>query len=119
MQREYLFVYGSLAPSKANSHLLTPLNGHWQKAWVRGHLFRKGRQGTLGYPALTPDEQAPWQEGLLFSHSKISPTFWQALDQFEGSGYQGMQVTGKLANRQFVRANIYAYRDATIRHNCP
>lgn len=115
---QHLFVYGSLAPGKANSHWLAPLNGRWRKAWVRGYLYRHGKQGTLGYPAFTPDEQAPWQAGLLFSHPHLSPQFWRQLDQFEGTGYQRTQVAAKLANQQLITANIYAYRPAIIGHNC-
>lgn len=116
---QHLFVYGSLAPGKANSHWLAPLKGRWQKAWARGHLFRHGKLGTHGYPAFIPENNAPWQAGLLFSHPKLSNSFWQALDQFEGAGYERKLINIKLANKSEVEAHVYAYLRATIGHNCP
>ncbi len=39
---ERLFVYGTLAPGKPNAHMLGAVAGHWQEAWINGHLLKKG-----------------------------------------------------------------------------
>ena len=65
MQR--LFVYGTLAPGRPNSHMLEAIGGAWRRASVRGTLHPEGWGATLGYPAIVLGEDGRKVEGSLFS----------------------------------------------------
>ena len=53
-----LFVYGTLAPGRANEHQLASLQGTWEKAWVKGHLFEEGWGIAQGFPGIRLDIDA-------------------------------------------------------------
>ena len=102
-----LFVYGTLAPGKANGHFLKPLPGHWQSAWTYGLLYPKGIGLTLGYPAVDISGEDKI-EGLLFTSKQLAD-LWPVLDEFEGEGYCRTAVTIYLtADQQPRQAYIYA-----------
>jgi len=105
-----LFVYGTLAPGCPNEHVLQPLNGHWQKAYVRGHLHRKGWGAALGYPALQLDPQAERVEGWLFSSTTLAD-FWPRLDAFEGDAYRRESVQVILASGERQVAWVYVVNE--------
>ena len=48
-----LFVYGTLAPGRANEHQLASLQGTWEKAWVKELFLR--RVGALRKVSLESD----------------------------------------------------------------
>ena len=50
--KQRLFVYGTLAPGRPNEHVLAPLGGTWQPAFVRGRLHAQGWGAAPGYPAI-------------------------------------------------------------------
>lgn len=50
MQR--LFVYRTLAPGRANHHVLAGIPGTWEVATLRGELIEKGWGAAMGYPGI-------------------------------------------------------------------
>lgn len=106
-----LFVYGTLAPGRSNEHILAPLDGAWQPASVRGHLYPQGWGATLGYPALDPDVAGGEVSGLIFSSDKLA-AFWPTLDEFEGEGYKRVLIEARLDSGEPVTAYVYVLRRA-------
>lgn len=103
-----LFVYGTLAPNRANHHIMMPIkNGLWQPASIYGKLFPNGWGLSSGYPAVIPDEQGEKIEGFLFSSPELN-CHWARLDEFEGVGYNRVPVTAYLDNGETVDAFVYA-----------
>lgn len=84
--KQRLFVYGTLAPGRPNSHLLETIGGAWCRARVRGTLHEKGWGATLGYPAIVLDPRGEEIEGALFSSERLGD-HWARLDDFEGPAY--------------------------------
>ena len=105
-----LAVYGSLAPGKANHHLLAKHDGVWTRGRVRGDLVNAGWGAAGGFPGLRPRSNGPWVAvQVLESPSLIHG--WQALDEFEGSEYRRVVVPvySEEPDADFLfDANIYA-----------
>ena len=91
------FVYGTLMPGCANENQLGGLQGTWEEAVVRGHLFEEGRGIARGFPGIRLDSNAPKVTGWLF-RSKDSPGHWERLDHFEGPGYRRVEVVAKVVS---------------------
>ena len=81
-----LFVYGTLAPGRANEHILADVPGQWEPASVSGRLLEQGWGAAVGYPGLVLDQQGSEVRGFLFSSEALAEQ-WARLDQFEGPGY--------------------------------
>ena len=105
-----LAVYGSLAPGKANHHLLAKHTGVWTRGRVRGDLLNAGWGAAGGFPGLLPRDDGPWVAvEVLESPSLIDG--WAALDEFEGAEYQRVivPVFSEEPDAHFLfDANIYA-----------
>lgn len=108
---QHLFVYGTLAPNQPNEHILAPINGIWQPATIRGKLYPNGWGATLGFPAVIPDtsheNQGEIVKGLVFSSAELDK-HWQRIDDFEGEGYQRIEVETTLENGEKLTAFVYA-----------
>ena len=104
-----LFVYGSLAPSRPNAHVLSDVVGTWEPATVNGMLVQEGWGATLGYPAIVLSESADAVEGLVFSSPHLHE-HWQRLDEFEGDGYMRVLAPVRLRSGGAVEAYVYAAR---------
>ena len=76
MQRELLFVYGTLRAGGSNdiAHI-APAARRFADARVRGRLYDLG-----AYPALLLDAGAPWVRGELY---EVPAHAWAALDALE------------------------------------
>lgn len=105
MQR--LFVYGTLAPGRANAHVLAPVPGTWRPASVRGRLFETGWGAAAGYPAIVPDDAGAPVEGLIFESEELH-RHWARLDAFEGEGYARVRTRARLQDGTWVEAWVYA-----------
>ena len=101
-----LFVYGTLAPGRANEHQLDGLEGTWVQARVRGYLFEAGWGAAQGFPGIRLDNEGPEVSGWLF-RSRDLVEHWERLDRFEGPGYRRVEVTAKVANGEVLPACIY------------
>ena len=101
-----LFVYGTLAPGRANEHQLDGLEGTWVQARVRGYLFEAGWGAAQGFPGIRLDNEGPEVSGWLF-RSRDLVEHWERLDRFEGPGYRRVEVTAKVANGEVLPAYIY------------
>ena len=102
-----LFVYGTLAPGRANAHVLAPIPGEWEPATVTGTLLADGWGAAAGYPGLIPDEHGAEVAGLLFSSDALAD-HWARLDAFEGEGYRRVLTTATRADGTTVEAHVYA-----------
>lgn len=102
-----LFVYGSLAPGRANAHMLAKVPGTWETATVRGTLRHEGWGAAIGYPGIVIDERGDEVAGFVFSSEELS-AHWAQLDQFEGEGYVRVLAPAKLGNGTLVQAYVYA-----------
>ena len=101
-----LFVYGTLAPGRANEHQLDGLDGTWVQASVRGYLFEAGWGAAQGFPGIRLDNEGPEVSGWLF-RSRDLVEHWERLDRFEGPGYRRVEVTAKVASGEILPAYIY------------
>lgn len=107
---ERLFVYGTLAPNRVNHHIMTPIaNGNWTPATIRGKLMADGGWGSaLGFPAVVPRADGEVVQGFVFSSDDLV-NHWQRLDEFEGEGYQRVEVMAMLESGEQVTAFVYAF----------
>ncbi len=107
---EHLFVYGTLAPNRPNSHILRNIDatGVWKQAKVIGELESKGWGAEVGFPGLKLSTETGMEiEGLLFSSAKLQD-HWAELDQFEGSEYSRELVDAILEDGSIQQAFVYA-----------
>lgn len=104
-----LFVYGSLAPGRANAHVLAEVPGTWEAATVRGTLRHEGWGAAIGYPGIVIDEHGEEVAGFVFCSEELS-SHWARLDRFEGEGYQRVPVSARLEDGSVVQAQVYALR---------
>lgn len=109
----HLFVYGSLAPGRANAHVLADVAGQWEPASVRGTLHASGWGAAIGFPGLVLDDQAQDVAGLLF-HSDELDRHWARLDEFEGEGYRRVLTDARRGDGSIVQAWVYCLADAPV-----
>jgi gamma-glutamylcyclotransferase (GGCT)/AIG2-like uncharacterized protein YtfP len=102
-----LFVYGTLAPGRANAQVLAPIPGEWEPATVTGTLLPEGWGAAAGYPGIILDEHGGDVAGLLFSSDRLAE-HWPRLDAFEGNGYQRVLTTATRSDGTAVEAYVYA-----------
>ncbi|MDX1644332.1 MAG: gamma-glutamylcyclotransferase [Thermoanaerobaculia bacterium] len=108
-----LAVYGTLAPGKANHHLVEPLRGSWRRGEVRGSLHPHGWGATLGFPALVWDPAAdPIGVDLLESPALASA--WPELDAFEGEAYLRILVPVASPRHSVEPTEVAAIRVANL-----
>jgi gamma-glutamylcyclotransferase (GGCT)/AIG2-like uncharacterized protein YtfP len=105
-----LFAYGTLAPGRANAHLLADVHGTWEPATLRGHLVQAGWGAALGYPAVLLDnDPADAVSGMLLTSDALDGV-WDELDAFEGDGYQRVIVDVTVADGTRRSAQAYVLR---------
>ena len=105
MQR--LFVYGTLAPGRANHAVIADIPGTWQAASLRGRLLDEGWGAAMGCPGIVPALDGDEVEGFVLS-SRHLEDHWPRLDAFEGDGYARVPVTVSIAGAGEVTAYVYA-----------
>ncbi|MCF2858103.1 gamma-glutamylcyclotransferase [Pseudoalteromonas sp. SMS1] len=105
-----LFVYGTLAPNRPNSHLLENIGGSFEKAFVKGDLFEEGWGAEQGYPGIKLNKEGAKIEGYIFI-SEALPNHWRALDEFEGAGYARVECEACTESGEHIKASIYALAD--------
>jgi gamma-glutamylcyclotransferase (GGCT)/AIG2-like uncharacterized protein YtfP len=101
-----LFVYGTLAPGRANAHVLAPVPGTWEPASVTGTLFAEGWGAAAGYPGLVLSSDGDRVDGLLFTSGALD-SHWERLDAFEGDGYRRVSTTVTRQDGTTVDAFVY------------
>ena len=101
-----LFVYGSLAPGRANEHMLAEVRGTWESASVRGTLHREGWGAAIGYSAIVLDPLGDEVHGFIFRSDELA-AHWSRLDEFEGEGYERVLTSVTLEDGTIVQAYIY------------
>lgn len=108
-----LFVYGTLAPSRSNHHIMTPIqNGTWTSAYIYAQLLPNGFGAAAGYPAVIPDDISENKSnnkvpGFIFQSPELEQ-HWERLDDFEGRGYHRVEVEAFLENGEKIKAFVYA-----------
>ena len=105
MQR--LFVYGTLAPGRANHDVLASVPGTWEPATLRGTLLQEGWGAAMGCPGIVPGEEGDEIEGFVFTSAHLAE-HWPRLDAFEGEGYARVPVTVRVNGSRTVDAHVYA-----------
>lgn len=111
--RQYLFVYGTLAPGQPNEHVLADVPGEWEAAAVTGKLLQQGWGAAIGFPGIVLDESGAEIRGLLFGSDSLS-AHWARIDAFEGDGYERVQTTARRTDGTGVSAFIYRLSDAPV-----
>jgi gamma-glutamylcyclotransferase (GGCT)/AIG2-like uncharacterized protein YtfP len=106
---ERLFVYGTLAPGRANDHVLRDVPGTWQEGTIRGHRRNEGWGARHGYPGVVVDAAGAPVNGYLFSSVALEAE-WKRLDEFEGVQYERVKVDVHLAGGHVVTAYVYQLR---------
>jgi gamma-glutamylcyclotransferase (GGCT)/AIG2-like uncharacterized protein YtfP len=108
MQR--LFVYGTLAPGRANEHVLAGLGGEWQPASVRGRLIQQGWGAEMGFPGMVLDAAGEEIAGLIFAAPTLAD-FWPTLDAFEGEQYARVLAEARLPDGGSVATYVYVLNE--------
>ena len=107
MQR--LFIYGTLAPGRANHDVMAEIPGSWEPATLRGTLLEEGWGAAMGCPGILPTPDGDEVEGFVFSSAHLED-HWPRLDAFEGEGYERVSVTVRVNGTDEVEAYVYALR---------
>ena len=107
MQR--LFVYGTLAPGRPNHHVLAGIPGTWEPAVLRGTLHDEGWGAALGSPGIVPGPDGDEVEGFILTAESLEK-HWPMLDEFEGDGYERVEVVVRVAGDRELAAFVYALR---------
>ena len=104
-----LFVYGTLAPGRANAHMLANVPGTWEPGTVIGTLIPEGWGAAEGCPGIILNDDGDEVEGFLFSSESLAE-HWARLDAFEGDGYERVLTKVKLNDGTMLDAHVYALR---------
>jgi len=104
---QHLFVYGTLAPGRANHEVLQDIPGSWEAATLRGTLLEEGWGAAMGCPGIVPSVDGDEVEGFVFSSAHLAD-HWPRLDALEGEGYQRVPVTVRVNETHDVVAYVYA-----------
>ena len=102
-----LAVYGTLRPGREDHHVLSAIQGIWNRAWIEGHLFE-----ARGLPAFRPDSrdsEPATRHGIDLLESPTLVDKWPQLDEFEGSGYRRSLVVVYREDDSATVANVYEY----------
>ena len=102
-----LFVYGTLAPGRANHEVLRDIPGTWRQASLRGRLYDEGWGAGMGCPGIVPDSNGESVEGYLLASEQLE-AHWPRLDAFEGEGYRRRLVAVTIDGASEVEAWVYA-----------
>ncbi len=108
-----LFVYGTLAPGQSNEHILKNITGVWKKGSVRGQFFPSGWGPALGFPGVVLNPMEAEVKGLVFCSSELHK-HWEAIDDFEGDGYQRVLTSVLLEDGKKIDAYIYELSEAGL-----
>jgi gamma-glutamylcyclotransferase (GGCT)/AIG2-like uncharacterized protein YtfP len=108
---ERLFVYGTLAPSKANHSVLADIPGSWEAASLKGKLLDEGWGSEFGCPGIVPTDEGEEVRGFLFSSDHLTEQ-WPKLDEYEGTGYKRVLVMVKSESGEKMEAYVYALNHA-------
>lgn len=112
---ECLFVYGTLMPGEANHHYLQSIEGVWEHAFARGHLYPEGTGLAKGYPVLVLDDTANRVPGWLLVSMSLHE-HWPILDDFEGFAYCRVKERIQTGNNRLVEAYVYVLADESVVH---
>ncbi|MDJ0958155.1 MAG: gamma-glutamylcyclotransferase family protein [Arenicellales bacterium] len=104
-----LFVYGTLAPGRANHDVLKDIPGSWVPATLRGTLLEQGWGAAMGCPGIIPTADGEEVEGFVLSSTHLA-SHWPRLDAFEGEGYERVSVTVRVNGTHDVEAYVYALK---------
>ena len=104
---ERLFVYGTLAPGRANHDVMRPIAGEWTAATLKGRLLEEGWGAEMGCPGIVPDENGGDVDGFVLSSDRLAE-HWSMLDAFEDDGYRRVSVQVRLETGAVVSAQVYA-----------
>jgi len=104
---ERLFVYGTLAPGRANHGVVESIPGTWETATLRGVLLDDGWGSNMGFPGIVPTEDGEDVQGYVLSSHSLSK-YWAMLDEFEGGGYRRTTVSVRIETGDVVEAWVYA-----------
>ncbi len=102
-----LFVYGTLAPGRANHEVLSEIPGSWHPASLRGRLHQEGWGAELGCPGIVPADDGEEVAGFLLVSEQLD-RHWTRLDDFEGEGYRRRLVSVCIDGATEVEAWVYA-----------
>lgn len=108
---ERLFVYGTLAPGRANHSVLEAIPGLWEIAKLKGNLLDEGWGSKMGCPGVVPSDEGEEVEGYVFSSDHLSE-HWSMLDEYEGNGYKRLPVIVKTESGGKIEAYVYALNHA-------
>ena len=108
---ERLFVYGTLAPGRANHGVIEGILGNWEAASLKGKLLDEGWGSEFGCPGIIPSDEGEEVEGFVVTSDYLSK-HWSMLDEYEGTGYKRVAVKVNTESGEKVEAYVYALNQA-------
>lgn len=108
-----LFVYGTLAPGRANTYMLEEIGGTWEEGYVYGSLLQKGWGAGLGFPGIVLDDSGSRVDGFIFFSEHLAD-YWDALDEFEGDEYTRVPVDVTMKDGRVVPSCIYMVKSDAL-----
>lgn len=103
---QHLFVFGTLAPGQPNEHILSEINGQWQKGTILGTLHEEGWGADMGFPGIKLSKEGSQVKGWVFSSDELGP-HWARLDAFEGEAYHRVLTEVAMTDKSTLSAFIY------------
>lgn len=109
-----LFVYGTLQPGESMNHLLSSIEGAWDRGTVRGEFIQAGDIPGFPYPGVILDDNGDTVPGYLFTSESLS-AYWDKLDRYEGSSYNRVVTDVTLVDGKTVKSYIYELKADTLK----
>jgi gamma-glutamylcyclotransferase (GGCT)/AIG2-like uncharacterized protein YtfP len=113
MVTDRLFVYGSLAPGRANEHVLSGIPGTWVPGTVRGTLFWTGWGAHLGCPGIVLAENGDEVDGYVLTATSLAE-HWSRLDELEGHEYVRTRTRVACGEGDSLECDIYVLRHGLL-----
>jgi gamma-glutamylcyclotransferase (GGCT)/AIG2-like uncharacterized protein YtfP len=107
----HLIVYGTLAPGRVNHNVVEHIVGTWRDdVYVEGEFVNSGWAVEFGYPMIRWKPGGTRVASYLLT-SEMLPSYWRALDRFEGSEYCRILIP-VFDQQGFVTVgNVYAEKE--------
>lgn len=111
-----LFIYGTMAPGRANQDVLSSIPGYWESATVTGKWTDVRQASSSDRTVIVLDEAGETIRGFIFTSDRLND-HWARLDEFEGQACQRVQAAVRRSDGALVDAHVYVSRITDTDHD--